>query len=351
MLSPPSEGNEVSFALYTTEVEKYIEPSIMMADMIEDQDPTDDDKMWSDVVLATYSEDDKENIDSSEMTVEMLDEYEDHIDERAEESEEAAYHDARSDSSDSTYYDVNDNDDDDDLDSFFDKEDVLVSPPLRMQVEPVIDLTRSSSASDGETSRVARMLIAVEEERYARQQLSSGTSDDEVELVTWKSEGKCDQKVPAMVDLKEDQELDVAGLNAIKTKKSDLEEASMVDRTSDQEVEPEENVPDVEMVHALMMVNEDVQPDERIMNPGDRHRAVVSYRLDELTQMESWNESDEVTIGSGSNRIVNVMEEVDPAFVNQMDLAIILNDASALIVCLVLCPMKVVTRQVRFVLW
>ena len=128
--------------------------------------------------------------------------------ERAEASEEAAYRDARSDSTDSTYYDVND---DDDLDSFFDEEDVLVFPPSPMQVEPVIDLTKSSSPSDGEISRVARMPTAAEraeEAKYARQQLFSDTSDDEVELVPWKSEGKCDQKVPAMVYLTVDQEWD-----------------------------------------------------------------------------------------------------------------------------------------------
>ena len=77
-------------------------------------------------MLATFSDDNKENIDPSEMTVEMVVNSEDFEREHnVEVSEGAAFHDARSESSDSTYYDVND---DDDLDSFFDEEDVLVSP-------------------------------------------------------------------------------------------------------------------------------------------------------------------------------------------------------------------------------
>ena len=191
-----------------------------------------------------------------------------------------------------------------------------------------------------------------EEERYARQQLFSDTSDDEVEPVPWKSEGINDQKVPAVVDLTIGQGVDAAGLE--ENEDSDRKMAAVVDRTIDQESEeaavatPEENVPDVEMVQALSMVDEDVEPDERIMDPGDRHRAIVSYRLDELTQIAAWNESDEITIGSGSNKPINIMAEVDPAFVRRMDLAIVLNDEAALDVLFGVAPDKNNESDVSF---
>ena len=205
-LSPPADDNEVSFVLYSNEEDKGNEPSDMTVEMVEG--PSEDETMCVDLALVKYSDEDKENIDPSEMTVEMLGDDANIEDERIEASEGAVFHDARSESTDSIYYDVND---DDDLDSFFDEEDVLVSPPSATQVEPVIDLTKSSSPSDGETSRVARMPTAAEraeEERYARQQLLSDTSDDEVKLVPWKSEGNRDPKVPAMVYLTVDQEWD-----------------------------------------------------------------------------------------------------------------------------------------------
>ena len=109
----------------------------------------------------------------------------------------------------------------------------------------------------------------------------------------------------------------------------------MVDQTIDQEVEeaaktPEELVPDLAIIDALMIGEGDLLPNERLMHPTDRHRAIVYYRLDELTTEAAWNLDDEVTVGSGANRPLAIMATVDPALVRQMDLAIVLNDETAL---------------------
>ena len=132
----------------------------------------------------------------------------------------------------------------------------------------------------------------------------------------------------AVVDQTIDQESDEA---AVDITEDDLKMAAVVDQTIDQEVVEaaktlEENVPDLAIIDAMMMGDADIMPNERLMDPSDRHRAIVSYRLDELILQAAWNLDDEVTVGSGANRSIAIMETVDPALVHRMDLAIVLID-------------------------
>ena len=124
----------------------------------------------------------------------------------------------------------------------------------------------------------------------------------------------------------------------------------MVDQTIDQEVEeaaktPEELVPDLAIIDPFMMGEGDLLPNERLMHPGDRHRAIVSYHLDELTNEAAWNFDDEITVGSGSNRPLAIMSTVDLALVRRMDLAIVLNDEVALDILFGAAPDKIENNE------
>ena len=254
--STANEGDEESFAMYKDEVEHAGHSSLMEVKM---NDEIEDDEDSGEVALALCDDEDKENIDPSLLTVEMVHHEDNEVDDDDDASAEAHYHDARSESSDSTYHDeMNDND----LDSFFDDNDVLVSPPSPVPTRRIIELTKSTSSSEGDASKVARMPTAVddsEEERYKRGQFFKDTSDDDVEDMSAENNEECDLKMAAVVDQTIDQEV----VEAAKT--------------------PEENVPDIAIIDALMMGEEDLLPNERLMHPSDRHRAIVSYRLDELT--------------------------------------------------------------------
>ena len=267
------------------------------------------------------------------LTVDMVHHEDNEVDDNEEASVEDNYHDARSESSDSTYYDESN---DHDLDSLFDEDDVLVSPPSPVTTSSIIELTKSTSSSDDDALKVARMPTAVDdskEERYKRGQLFSDTSDDEPEDILAKKDEGYDQKMATVVDQTIDQEVEEAAGKS--DEDCDRKMAAVVDQTIDQEVEvaamtPEELVPDIAIIDALMMGEENLLPNDRLMHPGDRHRAIVSYHLDELTNEAAWNMDDEVTVGSGSNRPLAIMSTVDPALVRRMDLAIVLNDESAL---------------------
>ena len=260
-----------------------------------------------DVALALCDDEIDDDDDPSVLSVEMIDHENDEMKEEDVDSVEATYHDAHSEDSDSTYYDETE---DHDLDSFFDEEDVLVSPPSPEPLKSVIDLTKSTSSSDSGISKEARMPTTVdnsEEERYKRGQLFSDTSDDDVEDMPVKTDADSDQKIAAKEE---------------KTKNEPEEEQDS--KT------PEELVPDLGIMDALMMGEESLMPGEQLMHPSDRHRAIVSYHLDELTNEAAWNMNDEVTVGSGSNRPLGLMSTVDPSLVRRMDLAIVVNDDAAL---------------------
>ena len=167
--------------------------------------------------------------------------------------------------------------DDDDLVSFFDESDVLVSPSSPpVSSEPIIDLTKTTSFSESsEAARMSTIERDSEKERYKDSQLISDIIDDDVVV---KSDEKGDKKRVAKVDRMIDQ---------------DVEEAAMT---------PEENVPDVEIIDALMKGEDDIHPDEMLMDPSDRHKAIVSSRLDELTPGAAGKMDDEITVGSESGR-------------------------------------------------
>ena len=76
------------------------------------------------------------------LTVDMVHHEDNEVDDNEEASVEDNYHDARSESSDSTYYDESN---DHDLDSLFDEDDVLVSPPSPVTTSSIIELTKSTS--------------------------------------------------------------------------------------------------------------------------------------------------------------------------------------------------------------
>ena len=299
--SAATESDEVCFALCEDEVEEAGHSSLMEVKMHDEKDSG-----AREVALALCDDEDKMNTDPSDLTVEMIHHESNEVEDEDVASVEATYHDARSENSDSTYYDETK---DHDLDSFFDEDDVLVSPPSPVPLRNIIDLTKSTSSSEGDASKVARMPTNIddsEEERYRKGQLFSDTSDDDVEDMLVKNDEDCDRKIAAEVDKKNDQEVE----DAAKT--------------------PEELVPDLGIIDALMMGEESLMPGEQLMHPSDRDRAIVSYHLDELTNEAAWDMDDEVTVGSGSNRPLAIMSTVDPALVRRMDLAIVINDETAL---------------------
>ena len=262
----------------------------------------------NEVSFASFDEGNKENVEPSEMIVENLSDEANlpNEDEEQETNNEPEDIDTglsvgamEKDSDYSTYYDTQE---DHDLDSFFDEDDVLVYPPSPMSVESIIDLTKSST-SDSDGSRVARMptaTAAASVDSCSDSDLfPSDSSDDEVAYVKTKKVDM-DSKPADIVNLCEETP------------------------TPDMARTLEQNVPALELIESLQATDSDLADIEILMDPEDRDRAIISYRLDEIAVAAAYDLHG-AWIQDSSDPVA-IMEHVDPELVERIDLAIETND-------------------------
>ena len=251
----------------------------------------------SEVSFALFDENNKENVEPFEMIVENLSE-----DANVTDDEPVDYNDpevgstvltVNGDSNDSTYYDAAE---DEDFDFFFDFEDVLVSPPSPMSVSTVIDLTKSFS-SCSESSKVARIPTATaSEDSYSDSDLFPSDSSDGDMVYVKTAKADMDSKPAAIVDLSESS-------------------STPVDEWTYVQI-----IPELGMFDALLATDRDLQEGELLMDPEDRDRTIVAYRLDEIAVAAAYDAND--AWPADSSDPVAIMEHIDPKLVRRIDLVI-----------------------------